>query len=895
MSGVIMFKYKTVMRLCFTEFLLCLVMHIVYAGMVFDSQRVIHTAVFSTITFVTALIAYFFDKRGRYAKDIFCICVLAGVLSVGIAVQTLGYGIIFQIATAIVISFFVDPKLNIRFFIYSDVTVVIGLVFCYDLVSSNIPMPIYILLFLLYNLSLITNTVLVYNFRKNMNLAREKTEEAINANRSKSDFLANMSHEIRTPMNAVSGMSELILREEISDTVREYAYGIQTGSRSLLGIINDILDFSKIESGKLEITEAEYRIADIINDVVNFATVKLDETRAEFVVQCAPDIPTAMIGDEQRIRQIITNLVTNALKFTAKGMVLLKISAKKTEYGVNLCVSVKDTGIGIKPQDKEKLFKVFSQVDTRKNRNKEGTGLGLEISKQLVRLMGGFIILDTTYGEGSTFSFSIPQRVADEKPFIVIKNREKLRFLIYLPQEILRETLEKQAEQLGVSLDFVSTRSAFIERRNNPEYTHVIAARREYDMDTDIFTALADRTKVGIICSKSDDRPLPKNIRRIFRPIYILPIINAFSDNALISSYMKRGSVCTFTAPEANVLIVDDNYVNLKVATELIKPYGMNILTASDGQGAIALVKRQNFDIVMMDHMMPQMDGVETTHIIRELDGKRFKIMPIIALTANAIGGARDMFLREGLDDFLAKPIDVKQLDMVLRKWLPPTKIIENKAPAEPVPAQPESSINLNAAAGINQIAGNKQAYMEILQIFADSAPKIKDTIEKSLRMRDYHRYTIEVHSLKSSAKGIGADHLSELARQLEQAGKAGEQRILVLKTPLLMEAYNDVLNEINSYLKKNGVEKESQSKYNADNDAILDLLYRLQKAADDMNQNDCEQTMARLMKINLGEKAESFLSSAANSISMFDFDDAAEEVEKTITLFTEAENEQKP
>ncbi|MGN0597338.1 MAG: ATP-binding protein [Ruminiclostridium sp.] len=888
-----MLKYKTVMRLCFAEFLLCLTMHVVYAGMVFDSQCVIKTAVLSALVYIPTLLVYFLDKKEKYAKDVFCLGVLLGVLFVGTTVQTLGYGIMFQIATAIVISFFVDPKLNIRFWIYSDVTIILGLVFCHDLVSGNIPIPIYGLLFIVYNLALVTNYTLIYNFRKSMNLAKEKTEEAINANRSKSDFLANMSHEIRTPMNAVSGLGELILRENISDTVREYAYGIQTGSRSLLGIINDILDFSKIESGKLEINEAEYRIADVVNDVVNFASVMLDETDAEFVVQCSPDIPSVMIGDEQRIRQIITNLVTNALKFTAKGMVRLKLTSKKTEYGVNLCVSVTDTGIGIKDEDKEKLFKVFSQVDTRKNRNKEGTGLGLEISKQLVRLMGGFIVLDSVYGEGSTFSFSIPQRVANEKPFITVRNREKIRLLVYLPREILRSTLEGQAAEMGIKIDFVSSRSAFVLRRNNPEYTHIITARREYDMDTDIFTALAGRVKVGIICSRNDDRPLPKNIRRIFRPFYILPIINAFSDSSIIGPYAKQSFVCTFTAPEANVLIVDDNYVNLKVATELIKPYGMNIQTASDGLGAINLVKMQSFDIVFMDHMMPRMDGVEATHIIRETEGSRFKVMPVVALTANAVGNAREMFLNEGFDDFLAKPIDVKQLDMVLRKWLPPTKIIENKNIAEQAEQSDENSLNLNASAGINQIAGNKQAYMEILEIFYNSAPKIKETIEKSLRMRDIQRYTIEVHSLKSSSKGIGAENLSEIARQLEQAGKAGEQRILVLKTPLLMEAYNDVLDEIERYLKKNGTDKEEQQKFNADKSDILDLMGKLEKSIDDMNQNDCEQLMARLMKINLGEEAEALLSSAAKSISMFDFSDAAGQVEKTAMLFTEAENGQ--
>lgn len=884
-----MLKYKTVMRICFIEFLVCLLMHIVYAYCVLDYQRAISVAILSAVCFIPPLTVYLINNDAKYVKDVFYFGVLIATYSIGTVVQTIGYGIFFQIGALVAISFFVDPKLNIRFAVVSDIMLIITVITQYDLVNRNIPIAIYTLLFGLYNIIMLTNIVLIYNFRRSINMVRIKANEAINANKSKGDFLANMSHEIRTPLNAVSGLSELIMREEINDKVREYSYGIQNSTRSLSAIINDILDFSKIESGKLDITENEYRIADVINDVVNLAAVRSDGCDAEFVVECSPDIPRVMYGDEQRIRQIITNLVSNALKFTKRGIVSLEIYSRKTDYGVNLCVSVKDTGIGIKEQDLEKLFKVFSQVDTRKNRNQEGTGLGLAISKQLVQLMGGFINVESVYGEGSCFSFTIPQRVKESESFVVIENASAINMLIYMPKEILRGSFERQAKALGVNVDFVSSRSVFMERKDLPCYTHVITARREYDMDSDVFVKLSDKVKVGIICDKSDERQLPKNLRKIYRPLYILPVITAFSDNTILKSYRRNpAEICTFTAPDAKVLIVDDNYVNLKVAKELMKPYGMQIFTAVNGSEAINFVKQHHFDIVFMDHMMPEMDGVEATHIIREFDGNYFKIMPIIALTANAIGNAKEMFLNEGLDDFLAKPIDVKQLDAMLLKWLPKRLVCENEKSMIDAEDNFETA-NLNADSGIYQIAGNKQAYLEILQLFAESAEKTRDTIEKTARSRDYKRFTIEVHSLKSSSKNIGAEVLAEIARQLEQAGKTGEQRIIELKTPLLLETYNDVINDINVYLAKNGIKKSGAEKAEANCSEVQLLLDKLLEAVNAINQVGSEEVLKELAKIKLNEDIEALISKVAGSVADFDFDEAAGYIERARKLLTEA------
>ena len=288
----------------------------------------------------------------------------------------------------------------------------------------------------------------IRNQRKTEQQLKQLAESAFEAERSKSDFLANMSHEIRTPMNAIVGMCELILRESgISSIVREYCFHIQNSSRSLLSIINDILDFSKIGSGKMEIVEDEFNPASTLNDVINMTLARLGDKKLELVVRVDPELPKGLIGDEIRIRQVIINLLTNAVKYTHTGVIVLKVSQTRHDYGINLCVSVRDSGIGISPENLEKLFTSFQQVDTKKNRAVEGTGLGLAISKQLVTQMGGFISVSSEYGKGSEFKFVLPLKVKDHAPFIMVKSPQPVFAAGYT--ELSKFGSEAVAEEYG--------------------------------------------------------------------------------------------------------------------------------------------------------------------------------------------------------------------------------------------------------------------------------------------------------------------------------------------------------------------------------------------------------------------------------------------------------------
>lgn len=615
----------------------------------------------------------------------------------------------------------------------------------------------------------------------------EKDKQAAEiANESKSRFLAHMSHEIRTPINAVLGMDEMILRESRELPVREYALDIQNAGRSLLALINDILDISKIDSGKLEIIPVEYDVSSMIHDTVNMIYQKAVSKDLAVEVLVDENLPSRLLGDDIRIRQILLNILNNAVKYTEHGSVTLSVGGEKKEQKVVLHFEVKDTGIGIKEEDISKLFEEFTRMEEDRHRNIEGTGLGMSITVQLLNMMGSHLEVESTYGTGSAFSFDLEQGIIDDTPI-----------------GRLSERIRQQ--------------------------------KQEYVYET------------------------------------------------------------TFTAPDADILVVDDNAVNRKVFRNLLKDTKMRIDEADSGKECLTKVVHRKYDLIFLDHMMPGMNGIETLKAFPEQEGNQNLDTPVIALTANAVTGAKEMYLKSGFDDFFTKPIVYKKLEETFRKYLPAGKLIDSgiiksqkqlQKGTKPETEEMEQKrkllgtipeLNLEYAYLYNKGPEELYTVIEDFVKMADADAMALDKFKKQLLAGDNLRqYRVKVHAMKTSAAIIGALTVSGIAKLLEYAARDEKPEVIEKIHPLFLEEWRALSEHLKEICI---VPEDGQECVEPDEEFVIQQLELLTQAMEEYDVDTADEIIEKLSHFHYSQEKKEIYDKIAAAVRCLDADAVAEGV----------------
>lgn len=614
-----------------------------------------------------------------------------------------------------------------------------------------------------------------------LKLVEMKKEEAEHMANVKSAFLANISHEIRTPINAVLGMNELILREANQKDVLDYAYNIELAGKALLSIVNDILDISKIESGKTELVSGEYNVAASIYNFIEMSRARAEKKGILLKVDIAENLPSKMYGDEMRLKQIYTNILNNAIKYTEKGEITLTLTGEEIgDDKIFTKATISDTGIGIREEDLDKIFDAFQRVDEEKNQKIEGTGLGMSITKQLVELMGGKIYVESEYGKGSTFHVELVQGIVDRTPI---------------------GRIDQAVEQ---------------------------------------------------------NREIEKHKRAVL------------------------------LAPEAKLLVVDDNQMNLNVMKGLLKRTEMQVDLVLSGKEALEAVTKTSYDVILMDHMMPEMDGVEALHRLRKLKENQNPQAKVIVLTANAAIGSREEYLKMGFDDYLSKPIEARNLENMIKKYLPKElvqeieEVVEETQNLEEIEFLEEKlrPFGIHLKQGLIYVEGELEQYVDMVKLFLRQSEARKEKMRGFLKEGNTEEYTIEVHALKSNGKMIGSRKMSELAYEMEIQGRNGKLEYLRQNQAKLEEGWEELEQGLRILMEEQQKTVMEETVETMTPEEVQVRVERLRNAIEEMDVEAAQEELETLLCGEMEQSQKERFMQVRNCLEEFSYQEALEILE---------------
>lgn len=760
--------------------------------------------VFIVVTLATMLVSFLVTFIRKTTVKIHGLC-MSGCLFAIVAM----YGLVpgehnrltdMFLAAAVVVSLYQKMELNI-FMLISTIVYYLYMVLAGRYISQADPLDVSetvmdLLIILIGSLMLLV--VIAWNKQLQVRL-KQKAEEAEAAANSKSAFLANISHEIRTPLNAILGMNELVLRESRQPHIKEYAMYIKNSGKSLLTIISDILDLSKIESGKVYLVNEDYSLSSLVEDVERSIQKRIMEKGLELKIYVEPELHENLKGDEVRIKQIIMNLLTNAVKYTEKGEVRLYITGTVMDNKQNLTIEVSDTGIGMRSEDMDKLFTNFERLDLKRNRSVEGTGLGLPITKNLLVAMGGDITVSSVYGEGSTFTATVGQEIVNE-------------------------------EQIG---DY---------RKKYKEQLHQEVCYQE-----------------------------------------------------------------SFHAEDARILVVDDNEVNLKVVVGLAKNTKLQIDTALSAAEGLELIRQHTYQLLLIDHMMPEMDGIEMLQHVKTMDGGIYKDIPAVAITANALSGAKQTYLDAGFCGYLSKPINPERFEQIIKDNLPQEYVTEcgdgngdtvtrgQETDGTPDLQQAEewSIPGIDIAKALSYIGGSRELYISLLQTYLDGSEERIRKLEECKNKEDIFNYDITIHGLKGISASIGADSMAAAAAGLEEACKDPQTALAYIQMnhDQAVSQYRELLEQIKKWLANIETDGKIEKEAVTNITEMFTIISDLKTAVFEYKEKAACTCLERLYKIEIPELADEMgakyygiLDKLYQYVSDYDMDKAYELAEKLET-----------
>ncbi len=661
---------------------------------------------------------------------------------------------------------------------------------------------------------------------KSQEQAIKMAKEAQSLAKLKSDFVANMSHEIRTPMNAILGLSHLMLQTELAPKQTDYINKIKTSGRSLLRLINDILDFSKIEAGKLVLEKIDFDLESVLENVTNLVGLKAEQKKLEFLFEIEPDIPWFIKGDSFRLEQVLVNLATNAVKFTEKGEVIIRVTLQEiTQEQISLHFSVKDTGIGLTQEQINNLFEFFHQADNSTTRKYGGTGLGLAISKRLVTMMNGQIWVESEPAKGSNFQFTavFQPTTNPQAKFVVPPDLKSLKVLVVEEREVGRDILVNSLKSFSFNANAVASGEKgldeLVKAGDSPYDLVLIDSYMSESIDgIEVIRQIRNQLDLPqqpriMLMTTYDQSELPADVEELgIDELLSKPVSPSVLFNSIVRVFEQTYSTISPDRSSEqsnqrvehlqgmNLLLVEDNEINQEIAKELLQQIGCQVTVANNGIEAVVAVQEHHFDAVLMDIQMPKIDGLEATKRIRAIgntdapDKQRFTDLPIIAMTAHAMTGDKEISLKAGMNAHITKPINPNELLKTLAQIVKRKTIsLKGNRQSETIDLELPQLEGIDLVRGIHLFGGNQKAYKKILRVFRDYRKQDLDIIQNALATSDYETAYLKAHSMIGIAGYIGADELYQAARSLEIALSEGDME----KIPPLMDTFSEQFKKV--------------------------------------------------------------------------------------------------